>query len=120
MTITRWASIALVALALPACATAGSTPRVSSPAGQAAQPSSWLPASSQAQAEYAQHAGPRGQAAQPHAWVGTTPAYPVDQHRLAQEGMTYLGGRAAQGGSWTPQPKSSWTIASNDARQIQQ
>lgn len=117
MSNARWAKAALLALALPACATAaGSThANVVHPSGQAAQPGSWE--GQQAKADYVLHNGPRGQAAQPYAWVGSEPAYPADQHRLAQDGQSDLGGRAAQPGSFTPAGRtSSWTLAQNDAR----
>jgi hypothetical protein len=117
MSKARWAHAALLALALPACATAGTThtqTALSRPAGQAAQPGSWQPTQAQAHADYVTHTGPRGQAAQPYAWLGSEPAYPADQHRLAQDGPSYLGGRAGQPSSWTPQPRTSWTLAQND------
>jgi hypothetical protein len=124
MTNSRWARVALLALALPACATAAGTTRtetvVSQPGGQAAQPASWLQAQAKPRANYVEHAGARGQAAQPFAWLDSRPEYPVDQHRLAQDGMTYLGGRAGQGGSWTPAPSTSWTLASTLNTRAQQ
>jgi hypothetical protein len=111
MSKARWAQVALLALALPACATAaGTTHTQSAPAGRAAQPGSWLQAQANPKADYVERAGARGQAAQPYAWVGSQPAYPRDQHRLAQDGQTYAGGRAGQPGSWTPSKTTSWAL----------
>src|SRR4051794_33023137 len=107
MSKSHWA--VLVALALPACATAGTqTQAFSRPSGQAAQPGSWQ--GSQTTADYSTHNGPRGRAAQPYAWVGSQPVYPRDQHRLAQDGQTYAGGRAGQPGSWTPSKIDTWAL----------
>ena len=117
MSKARWAHAALFALALPACAgAAGSTQHPvahARPAGQAAQPGSWNHA--EAKVDYVKHVGPRGQAAQPYAWLDSKPAYPADQQRLAQDGPSYLGGRAAQPGSWTPSTRTSWTLAKGEA-----
>ncbi|HEX5658424.1 MAG TPA: hypothetical protein VFX59_14580 [Polyangiales bacterium] len=119
MSKVRWA--ALVALALPACATAGQT-AFNHPAGQAAQPGSWQTTQAQAHADFVKHDGPRGQAEQPYAWVGSQPVYPRDQHRLAQDGQTYAGGRAGQPGSWTPSEVNTWAlqIAQNDSTKAKQ
>lgn len=124
MSRTRWIRAALIALALPACATsAGSTHAQTAharPAGQAAQPGSWLSAQNAARGAYATHAGPRGQADQPYAWLHSQPIYPTDHNRLAQDGPSYLGGRAAQPGSWTPGGRTSWTLAQNERTRMQQ
>lgn len=113
----RWAHAALLALALPACASAGTTHTAfARPAGRAAQPGSWQQQATQTRADYVKHAGPRGQADQPYAWVGTQPVYPPDRNRLAQDGPSYLGGRAGQPGSFTPQSSTSWTLARNDGK----
>lgn len=111
MSKARWAHAALLALALPACATAAGTTHsqtaFSRPTGQAAQPGSWQPLASSARQDYAKHNGARGQAAQPYAWVGSQPLYPRDQRRLAQDGQLYPGGRAGQPNSWTPSETST-------------
>jgi hypothetical protein len=114
MSNARWVQAALIALALPACASAAGTTHTqtafSRPAGQAAQPGSWQATPAQQHASYAPAGEPRGQAEQPYAWVGSRPVYPKDQHRLAQDGQTYAGGRAGQPNSWTPAKTSTWAL----------
>jgi hypothetical protein len=112
MSKARWGHAALIALALPACATAGTQHQTAftRPSGQAAQPGSWQPPSAQAHVDYVKAGEPRGQAEQPYAWVGSRPVYPADQHRLAQDGQTYAGGRAGQPGSWTPSKVNTWAL----------
>jgi hypothetical protein len=119
MTNAQWALVALFAAALPACATAHGAPsadgtsslrharaeaaHTSRAAGRAAQPGSWeTGAASDALSFTAQ--GPRGQAAQPSSWItpNASPA-PTVATPLADEGPSYLGGRAAQPYSWLPE-----------------
>jgi hypothetical protein len=114
MSKAHWAQAALIALALPACAHGVQSSNVETsalrPGGQAAQPGSWVSANDeQKNVTYAEHAGPRGRAAQPYAWVGSQPAYPAT-NRLAQEGPSYLGGRAGQPSSWTRDEERPWSL----------
>jgi hypothetical protein len=113
----HWARAALLVAALPACSAAygapsadattslrhtrAAEPHTSLAAGRAAQPGSW----SSGQASEAQSfaaSGPSGQAAQPGSWTTNTSPPPTLATPLADDGPSYLGGRAGQPNSWLP------------------
>ena len=112
MTRARWAAGALLAAAVAACAHAQGAPRMETGAsylgGQAAQPQSWssnAPDEATSQSSVAQ--APAGQASQPYSWIGEPdPAAPTSTP-LAQDGPSYLGGRAAQPSGWVPTPSGA-------------
>jgi hypothetical protein len=126
MTKARWASVALLAAAVAACAHAQGSPRTETAAsylgGQAAQPGSWISSarSDSTRQNSVAHA-PAGQAEQPYSWIGEQDPVAPTSTPLAQDGPSYLGGRAAQPSSWQPpartQSTSGLATAPTSARQ---
>lgn len=113
----HWARAALFAVALPACAHgaqqhASATLVAPTASGQAAQPGSWLPTQT-ASAQSPQRVTDgesRGQAAQQYSWIDSdAPSAPPALRLLADDGPSYLGGRAAQPYSWATTGKSADT-----------